>query len=435
LRLTARRPVTGLLLCGVIVGLILKRPMLFYMGPDDMNFYNNWGKAALASGVAASYEGTYFPLQYQMFEWSAWIVAKSGATFVTVFKSSNLPFDIGSFCLLVLLLKRQGSNPLYALVYWLHPWFLAVFALGYIDFQFTFFVVLTILLLTRETSGRYILAGIPLALAFVMKPQVQILVFAAFLFGVFHYARTRHARALGLMVFPILLFLGYEAYFTMALFAERGPAAASVLPKSYLNIANVMPALTAQMTNIWYPVAYVTREAGQPIYEVSDRLRFLPQVPMRYLAGGVVLILVSVLVFRVERGAQAVGDKFARIFCFASLATPFLMTSGHENHLFLGSVLLVLFMARRMPWSFTVAAQVLLVLQFLNIYGLYGAHPRWLARPVQDIYSLKTAMVYSLIGIPCFLWILKSIWSEPRVTRSDPARARPSSASRRRPRA
>ena len=55
-----------------------------------------------------------------------------------------------------------------------------------------------------------------------MKPQAQILLIASFLYGVFHYARTRNARPLGMLVFPILVFLGYEAYFTISLFSALG---------------------------------------------------------------------------------------------------------------------------------------------------------------------------------------------------------------------
>src|SRR6185503_5229076 len=163
----------------------------------DMNAYHDWGQRALESSLPGTYHGIYFPLQYQLFEFCAWIEARTGWAFVPIFKLSNLFFDVGSFGLLSLWLKRRGSSPAYALLYWLHPWFLSVFSLGYIDFQFTFFVLLCIYLLGRDTANHYILAGIPLGLAFLMKPQAQILLIASFLYGVFHYARSRNARPLG----------------------------------------------------------------------------------------------------------------------------------------------------------------------------------------------------------------------------------------------
>ena len=408
-----RRSASILLVFGFLIGLIVRYRMLFYIGTDDMNAYHDWGQRALESGLPGTYHGIYFPLQYQLFELCAWIEARTGSAFVPIFKLSNLVFDVGSFCLLSLWLKRQGSNPAYALLYWLHPWFLSIFSLGYIDFQFTFFVLLSVYLLGRDAAGHYILAGIPLALAFLMKPQAQILLIASFLYGVVHYARTRNARPLGMMVFPILVFLGYEAYFTISLFSALGYGAAGVIPWTYLNVSNVMPALTAQMTNIWYPIAYVMKRPGDPIYAISDQIQVLPYISAKYLAAGSVLGLVGLHVSRVERlGEPFISDRFARIFGFASIAVPFIMTSAHENHLVLGSVFLVLFAARRLPLSFTVASQILLIVQFLNIYGLYGEHPRRIARALRELYAVQqTPLVYSLISVACVVVILKSIWS------------------------
>jgi hypothetical protein len=72
----------------------------------------------------------------------------------------------------------------------------------------------------------------------------------------------------------------------------------------------------------------------------------------------------------------------------------------------------VLFVARPLPPSFKVASQVLLFVQFLNIYGLYGQHPPWIARPLHDLYAVaQTPLVYSLISVACVVVILGSIWS------------------------
>ena len=94
--------------------------MLFYMGVSDMDAYFAWGKNALQFGVPRSYHGIYFPLQYQIFQLCAWSVSPSGLEFFTVFKLPNLLFDLVSFVLLILLLKRQRSNPAWALFYWTH---------------------------------------------------------------------------------------------------------------------------------------------------------------------------------------------------------------------------------------------------------------------------------------------------------------------------
>jgi hypothetical protein len=101
------------------------------------------------------------------------------------------------------------------------------------------------------------------------------------------------------------------------------------------------------------------------------------------------------------------------------------MTSAHENHLFLGSVFLVLFAARRLPLSFKVASHVLLLVQFLNIYGLYGQHPPWIGQLLRELYARpQTALVYSLISVACVLVILGSWKLRTAPSRGGPRRAR-----------
>jgi hypothetical protein len=411
-----------LLALGILAGLALRWPMLFYMGVFDMDAYYAWGKAALEGGLPQAYHGIYFPFQYQLFELCAWAVQKSGWQFFTVYKLPNLVCDIGSFCLLLLLLKRQRANPLYALIYWLHPWFLTLFSLGYADFQFTFCVVLCVWLLRGETTRDYVLAGLPLALAFLMKPQALVLVVATFAYAFFRYLRTRDRRPLAMLVPPTALFLGYEIWFTYSLPRPRH-IVAQVLPLSYLNVTNIMPALTAQMTNIWYPIAYVLRDPGQSPITVSDRIHVLPYLPAKYLAAAVVLGLVGLHAFRIERGTgTSLPDKFVKIFGFAALAVPMLMTSAHENHLFLASVFLVLLMAQPISLLARISIQVLLLVQFLNIYGLYGEHPPWLAELLKRTQSNEMALVYSLVSVVCFWFIAKSLWS-PTVAASERAHA------------
>lgn len=405
------RKVTGLLLvAGTFVGLALRWPTLFSMGVFDMDVYFEWGRRALEIGIPRSYHGIYFPLQYQVFEACAWAVVKSGWQFFTIYKLPNLVCDCGSFCFLVLLLRRQGSNPLYALIYWLHPWFLTIFSLGYIDFQIAFCILFCVWLLRGETTKDYLLAGLPLALAFLMKPQALVLIVATFAYGVFHYLRGRDPRPFAMLTAPVLLFAGYEWWFIHALRRPRLVHAA-ILPASYLNVTNIMPALTAQMTNIWYPVAYLLRKPGEGTHLVSDRIHVLPYLPAKYLAAIVVLGLIGLHISRVERETETpVWGRFAKIFGFATLAVPFLMTSAHENHVFLGTVFLVLLIARPVPLASKVAIQVLLLVQFLHIYSLYGAYPSSLAELLKGTQSNETMLVYAVVSVACFWFIAKSLW-------------------------
>ncbi len=119
-------------------------------------------------------------------------------------------------------------------------------------------------------------------------------------------------------------------------------------------------------------------------------------------------VVLAFHVLRVERdGDVTIGNKFIKIFGVASLLVPFIMTSAHENHLFLGSVFLVLFIAKDCPPSFKLAGHILLAIQFLNIYGLYGEHPLGIALFLTRRYSEELAVVYSFISMVCFALIFK----------------------------
>jgi hypothetical protein len=406
-----RRTSSLLLIAGFATGLLVRFGLSFDMGVGDMQEYYNWGKRALEWGLPRSYYGVYFPLQYQLFEICVAVVASSGLKFFVVFKLANLAFDLGSFFLLLSLLKRQQANPLYALLYWLHPWFLTVFSLGYCDFPFAFFILLAIWLLRRHTIRDYLLAGLPLGCAFLMKPQAQILVLATFLYGCFCWLRRKDIRPLAMLAGPVLFFLAYEWFFVHTLRRPRFVHAA-ILPASYLNVTTFFPALTAQMTNIWTPVAYVLKNPGQSLVAVSDRIHVLPWIPAKFLAMAIVLGLIGLYVRRVARKpALSPGDSLMLIFCFASLAVPFLMTSAHENHLFLGTIFLVLIAASEAPVPVKLAVQVLLVVQLLNLFSLYGLHPESAAALLRRTLSDELVVFYSFICLVCFALIAKWLWN------------------------
>jgi hypothetical protein len=212
---------------------------------------------------------------------------------------------------------------------------------------------------------------------------------------------------------PVLFFLAYEWFFVHTLRRPR-LAHAAILPASYLNVTNVMPALTAQMTNIWAPVAYALRNPGQSLVAVSDRIHVLPWIPARYLAMGTVLGLIGLHVCRVERKSlPSPSDSLVLIFSFASLAVPFLMTSAHENHLFLGTIFMVLIAASEAAVPVKVAVQVLLIVQLLNLFSLYGIHPEAPATWFRRTFSDKLVVFYSLVCVACFGLIAKRLWIKP----------------------
>lgn len=412
----SRRLTWTFLVLGFGAGLLVRYFLLFDKGVSDMDEYYRWGRDALAIGVPHSYHGIYFPLQYQLFEVCAAVVDRMGLAFFTVFKLANLVFDLLLFLLLLLFLVQRNASPLYALLYWLHPWFITVFSLGYIDFQFAFFVLLTVWLLRGETSWNYFLAGLPLGCAFLMKPQAQILIVATFFYGCVQWLRRKDFRPFALLAGPVLLFVSYEWFFVHTLRRPRFVHAA-ILPLSYLNVTNALPALTALMPNIWTPVAYLLKQPGQRIVQVSDQVLLLPYIPARYLAATVVLLLIGAYAYRVAREDRSTAsESFLAIFAFASLTVPFLMTSAHENHLFLGTILLVLLASSAAPLRIKIAIQVLLLVQTLNLVALYGIHPQSLAGSLRAMYSDGVAIAYASIDVACFALIGHWIWKRPVIS-------------------
>jgi len=407
-----RRLTWLILILGFIAGLFVRYSLLFEMGGIDITEYQRWGRDALAIGVPHSYHGVYFPLQYHVFEFCVAAANRFGLPFFTSLKLANLLFDLLLFSLLLLFLEERKASPLYALLYWLHPWFLTVFSLGYIDFQFSFFVLFAVWLVRRKSTWNYFLASLPLGCAFLMKPQAQILILATFFYCCFRWLRTKDLRPFAMLAGPVLFFAYYEWFFVHTLRRPRFVHAA-ILPLSYLNVANVMPALTALMPNIWTPVAYLLKQPGQQIVRVSDQVHLLPYIPAKYLAATLVLLLIGAYAYHVGREDRSAGrESFLALFTFASLVVPFLMTSAHENHLFLGTVFFVLFTAGPGPLRVKVAIQVLLLVQTLNLVALYGIHPQSLASSLRAVYSDALAIAYAFVGLSCFAVIAHWLWKE-----------------------
>lgn len=93
------------------------------------------------------------------------------------------------------------------------------------------------------------------------------------------------------------------------------------------------------------------------------------------------------------------------------MLVPFLMTSAHENHLFLGSVLVLLIGASESRASFHFSLQILLLVQFVNLYVLYGSPPARVAAWIGPLHSDSAAVVYALVAVACFVIIAREFWS------------------------
>jgi hypothetical protein len=401
---------------GLLLGLAARILLLFYHGVaplSDIPCYFAWGNKILEFGLAQGFRGTYFPIIWQIFGFSSWLVKITGIDYYVIFRAVNLLFDAGSVILLIAILRKMKCNPLFALIYWLHPWFLTIFSSGYVDCQPIFFVLMAVyLLLDSRTVRRYLWAGLPLAVAFLMKPQIEILVVAAFVYALAGYWHKREIQRFALLVFPSVFFLGYNFYFYFnRLYPSLSLKSVFTLVDVYAHVLGLSPVLTANMPNIWYPVAYFVRAPGALIYVNSEKY-LMPFVQYRFLAVFLALSLVFWYVFRLSKkniNQPENGSSFLLIFTFSLTVLPFVVTSAHENHFFYASALLIILLAKFGGRLFNFAVHSLLILLFVNLYLLYDLSS--FAAVIKQNYNLEIRTVLSVVCVFLFLLIIKSLLS------------------------
>ncbi|HEY2150838.1 MAG TPA: hypothetical protein VGH34_08520 [Vicinamibacterales bacterium] len=412
-----RRRDAMLLGAGLVFGLVLRWQMLDGRGGVDMADYLRWGNAVLDQGLARGYVGIHFPLQYQVYEFCSWFARSFAIDPYVVFKAANIPFDLGTYVILIALLRRAGVSPLYALVYWLHPWFLVVFALGYIDMQMTFCVVLSLWLLKdASTRARSALAGVPFAAAVMLKPQMS-LPFAALAFYAFLRWKQTGNRDVACFLIPVAVAgLSYETYFTTALWRDIGARALVVFPTSIARIGSTMPVLTANMLNVWYPLAAWLKEPGAQIWTVSSKLLVLPHLQVRFVAFAVTVGIIAWYVTVVTRSRRqlTLADRLRYILTFTTFIVPSIMTSAHENHLFAATALFVLLLGTATVRT-RAAIHIVLASQMVNLEGIYGfdSFGLWL----QPMYSVAIRTALALVSIGCFAVIGAELY---RLVSADP---------------
>jgi len=366
---------------------------------DDMQAYLRWGQRANTLGLASAYKGIYFPLQWQIFQVCEWLTRLLALPEQVALRSVTIVFDLGLLAMLALVLRRQGSSAAGALIFWIHPSYLVFSALGYVDAHFAVFALLAGVLADRARQARgYALAGLPLAAAFLMKPQALVLLATAFLYAVVRLIKSGERRSFALFAAPAVLFLGYSLAFA------AGGRSFWDLTLSYLEIPAVMPALTANQLNMWCPVSWWVAP-GQPLYWVRDTARVVGPLAVRDLAAAATIGLLALFSWRVARGPrQEVGaapggrpNRWTLLFGSAALVLPMVMTNAHENHFFLAGVYLIALypFARGLE---RVAIHGLLALSGLNLLGLYGLGTGRLAAASGWLIAWRAPNLVALAG-------------------------------------
>ena len=182
-----------------------------------MDSYRAWAARVNDFGLARGYSGGYFPAEWQIITWSINAASDVGLSAYAGLRVPTLLCDVGAFFVLAALLRRLGLDARYAWIYWVSPFFVMIAWLGDVDAQTGFFLLLALYIVVRWPT-QTLAAGVPLGVAFFMKPQVEtvILAIAAYVVGVAVAERTwrRSAlHALKLLIMPTVFLAPASLYF------------------------------------------------------------------------------------------------------------------------------------------------------------------------------------------------------------------------------
>jgi hypothetical protein len=351
------------------IGLAIRLFMLSKDGTQDLGAVLVWGDSVDQVGLSEAYFGIYFPLEWQILGAAVDLSHLLDVSGIEALKGVNLVFEIVGFALLVCLLRIWELPRRYALLYWLAPYFLVMSWLGYVDPQISCVLLGVLVILARwETPGGFLAAGVVLGIGFMMKPQfipvvgvIPMLVAASLVVN--PADRIRNLRPLLLLVGPAVLFVGYTAFFVL-----NGWTLTHLANTYRPDVLEVYAlGLNANLLTFWLPVAQALSEPDQALFQVTE--------PDWLNTFGTVaaLALLSASVFVIAKRRPVIGSREVFLaFLFVTLILPMVMTRGHENHLYLGSVLAVILAAavrdRVLTWSLV----ALFLISFFNIFARYG---------------------------------------------------------------
>jgi hypothetical protein len=412
----------------LLAGLALRVSLLQFKGGSDMDTYVQWGHLTSVEGLARGYQGIYFPAQYQLFALADVLATHFGQSAYTVIKVLNLVADIGMLAVVSRLLSLWRVSLGWSLVYWLNPLVLVEFALGYSDFQWSLFVLAAVWILTefRGSPASYVAAGTSFGGAVMMKPQALAIAAMIGTYVVVSLARKDLLRwwlavpvgslgrqmsesllHLALLIMPGALFVAYSVYFALNGFSL------SYLARTYRADLGDFPSLTAHMLNIWYPVAYVLRQDGEPIWMVTG-----PKILHVIAAALTALAFAAVATYLARfRPPKPPIPALLPLASLASLLFPMLFTQAHENHLFLGCIFSVLLMALVKSVSIRVGLSMLTGFQAFNLFAIYGlgnnvlsnspfvaAVRNWYQYPIRDYFSILAVVTFAATMVMLAIW-------------------------------
>ena len=405
LRAVGRPSMRLLFLVGIVVGLGVRLAMLRHVGTQDPISDLDWGHALSSGGLYSSYYGNYFPVSWQVFGSVVSLATELGVREIIVFKSVNVACDLLSFGLVLVLLRRFGRNPAWALLYWLMPYVVLLDILSYVDFQYGLFALLALTVVVfSDKPVDWLVAGIPLGVALLMKPEMLAVIAIVGLFATIRLLIARDAPqtwlAPALLFFaPALMFVVYSLYFW-----ANSHTPGFLLSTYWSTSTDLTPSINAHGANIWALVALAYREGGEGVYSVTG--------PGAYhtIAKVLTLAVLAWFAFIVARSAsrRSGGVNLLLLATAATLTVPMTMTMVHENHLFLGAVFAAVLVPVVHSARLGIAVVAFLGVAFLNLFALYGLDGRASAswHPLSASYSILLQVMVVIISSALFLWVL-----------------------------
>ena len=438
---------TVILIALFSLGLIIRLAIIgTWESPDFSSAFLKWGMNTYEKGLSVSFEGSYFPIQYLVFAFAYGIAKFLSISTVLVIRIFSSLFEIGSLILLIKILAKYISTKKILTYYWLNPFALIIYQQGYVDPQFSFFVLSTMaILLGVNNKYKYLLAGIPMGIALMMKPQVvPMYIGLSIIFAILFILKYRDdsKKVLKMFVAPFIIYFIFSLYFALTIDINNNhktltrvsnivhtythiPQRASditanmlSLTSQYAYIPNIMSAINAQMANPWFFVAESMRKDPMPIYRVHDTDKF---IGLTFRTWGLALLLLALAYFtkKIVSSNQTLEKKIIMTICLVPILVPYLTTNSHENHFFFGFVSTIILGAMLADKFILNSGYLLAILNGLNI--LY-----WYIIPHYFHIIYTNAAKMSIIGassIIFFALIYHLIFKVNFDSNSDPSKA------------
>ena len=349
------------------IGLLIRVALINTHGTSDFNDYIKWGKNTHEIGLSKAFEGGYFPIQYLSFGASYAIAQHYSISAEKVIRIFNTIFEIGILFLLIYILKKYISIQNILIYFWLNPFALIMYQQGYVDAQFSFFVLLALAMLTagNDNFKKYFIAGIPLGISLLMKPQpVPLFLGLGILAVIFfiHKHKKEAAKMACLFAAPFIIYLAFSLYFGFTMDINNNHktlprisraiqeksnlskrmsdigANSLFLTAQYAYVATKrMPAINANMPNPWFFTAVALNKNNVNIYLIKDTDRILG-VQYRTIGSILFFVVAITIMFKIARSNNHLDRKTIFLLCLIPIILPYLTTSAHENHFYLGFI-------------------------------------------------------------------------------------------------